>query len=62
MKLLIEIVIAIVLHPVAVVLCWINLAGREDLNLAQKILWGAVVLVWGIGPILYTILSGGQLW
>jgi hypothetical protein len=62
MKLLIEFVVAIVLHPLAVVLCWINLAGRSDLGITRKTLWAVLCLVWGIGPILYILLGDGELW
>ena len=62
MKLLIEILLAIFLHPIAVVLTWINLAGRSDLNGAKKLVWAIVSLVWGIGPILYILVGDGDLW
>lgn len=62
MKLLIEILIAAFIHPLAVILAWINLAGRSDLTGMQKFLWVIVCLVWGLGPILYIILGGGDLW
>lgn len=62
MKLLIEVILALILHPVAVVLAWINIAGRRDLTAAQKLVWAIVCLVWGIGPILYFILGGGSMW
>ena len=62
MKLLIEIVLAIFLHPVAVVFAWINLATRGDMDGAKKILWAIVVVLWGIGPILYILLADGALW
>jgi hypothetical protein len=62
MKLLIEVILALILHPVAVVLTWINIAGRADLNGTQKILWAVVALLWGVGPILYILLGGGDLW
>ena len=62
MKLLLEILVAIFLHPIAVVLMWLNLASRSDLNLTQKIIWGVVGLVWGIGPILYVLVGGGAIW
>jgi hypothetical protein len=61
-KLLIEVLISLVLHPVAVLLTWVNIAGRKDLNLPQKLIWGVICLVWGIGPILYMVLGGGSLW
>ncbi|MDP9106241.1 MAG: hypothetical protein M3N49_09945 [Candidatus Eremiobacteraeota bacterium] len=62
MKLFLQILVAIILHPIAVVLMWLNLSGRSDLNLGQKIIWGVVGLVWGIGPILYVLVGGGALW
>lgn len=63
MKLLIECVLSIVLHPIAVVLAWINLLGRADIGFVQKILWLLLItFAWGVGPILYIVLSGGQLW
>jgi hypothetical protein len=62
MKGCLEFILALILHPVAVVLAWINIAGRTDLNLVQKILWGIVSIIWGIGPILYIVIGGGTLW
>lgn len=62
MKLLIEILISVILHPLAFVLAVINIAFREDLTLLEKVLWGILCAVWGIGPILYILLGGGDLW
>jgi hypothetical protein len=62
MKLLLEILIALILHPIAFILVIVNLAGRADLTPAQKIVWGVVRVLWGIGPILYVIVGGGSLW
>ena len=62
MKLLVEILLALFLHPVAFVLALVNIAGREDLNSVQKVIWAVVSLVWGIGPILYVLVGGGRLW
>ena len=62
MKLLIEILLAIFLHPIAFVLALINILGRRDLSGLQQLVWGIVCLVWGIGPILYVLLGGGELW
>jgi hypothetical protein len=62
MKLILEILIALILHPVAFILVLVNLAGRADLTPVQKIVWGVVSVVWGIGPILYVIVGGGSLW
>jgi hypothetical protein len=62
MKLLFEFVVALIFHPIAFILALINIAGRTDLTPAQKIIWGVVSVVWGIGPILYVLVGGGQLW
>jgi len=62
MKLLLEILISVILHPVAWILVLINLAGRNDLTSAQKVIWGVFSIIWGIGPILYVLVGGGSLW
>jgi hypothetical protein len=62
MKVVIEILLAIFLHPVAFVLCLINILGRSDLTTLQKVVWIVVTLIWGIGPILYFLVGGGALW
>lgn len=62
MKLILEILISAILHPVAAILMWINLAGRSDLGKGQKVIWAIFGLVWGIGPILYVLVGDGVLW
>lgn len=62
MKLLVEILLAIFLHPIAFILCVINVVGRRDLSGLQKVIWIAVTFFWGIGPILYVLVGGGELW
>jgi hypothetical protein len=62
MKVLIEILPAILLHPVAFVLCLINILGRTDLTGRQKLVWIVVTFIWGIGPILYLLVGGGEFW
>jgi hypothetical protein len=62
MKLLIEILLAIFLHPIAFILCLINILGRGDLSRLQKLVWAIVTLIWGIGPIIYVLAGGGELW
>ena len=62
MKLLLEILLSIILHPIAFVLALINVLGRRDLTGLQKVVWAVVCLVWGIGPILYILVGGGELW
>jgi hypothetical protein len=62
MKLLLEIVLAVFLHPIAFVLCLINILGRGDLSGLEKLVWIVVTLIWGIGPILYVLAGRGRMW
>jgi hypothetical protein len=62
MKLLFEILLSILLHPIAMVLMWINLIGRSDLTTFQKAVWFVVSIIWGLGPILYLLAAEGSLW
>ncbi|TME17399.1 MAG: hypothetical protein E6I70_10545 [Chloroflexi bacterium] len=62
MKLLLEILLAIFLHPIAFVLCVVNILGRRDLRGLQKVLWIVVTFIWGLGPILYVLLGDGAFW
>ena len=62
MKLLLEILISLILHPIALVLMWINLIVRKDMSTFKKIIWGIVGIVWGLGPILYILVAEGALW
>jgi Phospholipase_D-nuclease N-terminal len=61
-KLLLEILLAVFLHPIAFVLCLLNILGRSDLTGLQKLVWILVTLLWGIGPILYVLVGGGRMW
>jgi hypothetical protein len=62
MKLLLEIVLSIILHPISAILMWIDLVGRSDLNGPQKLIWAITGVLWGVGPILYITVGGGTLW
>lgn len=62
MKFLLECLVALILHPLAVVLSWINIAGRVDMSDDQKVIWVLITILWGIGPILYILIGGGTLW
>jgi hypothetical protein len=59
MKKLLEILVCF-LHPLAVVLAWINLARRSDLRRLHKLAW-AVFMIVPIVPFVY-VLTGGELW
>jgi hypothetical protein len=62
MKLLVEILLAIFVHPVVWVLCVINIVGRQDMGGLSKVLWIIITFFWGIGPILYVLLAKGAFW
>jgi len=62
MKLFFEILISIVLHPLAMILMWINLIARGDMATFKKAVWFVVSIVWGLGPILYILVAEGSLW
>jgi hypothetical protein len=61
-KFLVEVLIAIFLHPIAFVLAVINIVNRKDMSGVSKVLWIVISFFWGIGPILYILLGGGTLW
>ena len=58
MKKLVELLLCI-LHPLAVVLMWINLASRRDLGTGSKLAWAIFGLI-PLVPFLY-VLTGGDL-
>lgn len=60
MKLLFEILVAIVLHPIATILAILNILGRDDIG-GKKLIWSIVCII-PIGPILYVTLGDGALW
>jgi len=59
MKKLLELLVCI-LHPVAVILMWVNLLGRSDLSALAKVAWAVFGLI-PLVPFLY-VLTGGDLW
>ncbi len=62
MKLFLEILVSIVLHPVALILMLLNIIGRSDLDGGKKVVWSLVGIIWGVGPILYITVGEGTLW
>lgn len=62
MKLIVELILAVILHPIAVIFAWINLIVRNDMVPAKKIGWAFVCLLWPIGVFLYILLGDGSLW
>jgi hypothetical protein len=58
MKKVIELLLCF-LHPIAVILMWINLAVRTDLSGGKKIVW-AIFGIIPLVPFLY-VLTGGDL-
>jgi Phospholipase_D-nuclease N-terminal len=61
-KFIVEVLMAIFLHPLAYILCIINIVNRTDMSGLSKVLWIIITFFWGIGPILYIIIGGGRFW
>ena len=59
MKILVELLLCII-HPLAVILMWINLASRSDLGTGAKLAWAIFGLI-PLVPFLY-VLTGGELY
>ncbi|HSK57842.1 MAG TPA: hypothetical protein VK935_02195 [Actinomycetospora sp.] len=59
MKKLAELLVCF-LHPVAVVLVWLNLVVRPGLSGTAKIVWAVLALI-PVVPFVY-VLTGGELW
>ncbi|MBV9208758.1 MAG: hypothetical protein JO037_25875 [Actinobacteria bacterium] len=59
MKKLVELLVCF-LHPLAVVLLWIDLATRTDLSRGPKVAWAILALI-PLVPFVY-VLTGGELW
>ena len=57
MKKILELVLCL-LHPVAVVLIWINLLGRSDIGTVAKLTW-AIASIIPIVPFIY-VLTGND--
>jgi hypothetical protein len=58
-KKLIELLVCFI-HPLAVVLVWIDLATRSDLPTGAKVAW-AIFAIIPLVPFIY-VLTGGDLW
>ena len=59
MKKLFELLVCF-LHPIAVVLMWLDLATRTDIARGSKLAWAIFGLIPFV-PFLY-VLTGGELW
>jgi hypothetical protein len=57
-KKLVELLLCLI-HPLAVILIWINLAGRTDLSTGVKLAW-AILSIIPLVPFVY-VLTGGDL-
>jgi hypothetical protein len=57
MKKILELLLCL-LHPVAVVLIWINLLGRDDLGSVAKVTW-AIASIIPLVPFIY-VLTGND--
>jgi len=53
-------IVCCILHPIAVVLIWINLLFRTDIGIVAKLTW-AIVCIVPLIPFVY-VLTGNDLW
>ena len=58
-KKLLEVLVCFI-HPLALVLIWIDLATRSDLGTTAKLAW-AIFAIIPLVPFIY-VLTGGDLW
>ena len=59
MKKVIELILCFI-HPLAVVLVWIDLLSRTDVSRGPKLAWALFALI-PLVPFIY-VLTGGDLW
>jgi uncharacterized membrane protein YhaH (DUF805 family) len=59
LKKIIELLICF-LHPIAVILIWIDLASRRDIGGGAKVAWALFSII-PLVPFIY-VLTGGDLW
>ncbi|GAA1240175.1 hypothetical protein GCM10009665_33790 [Kitasatospora nipponensis] len=59
MKKILELLVCLI-HPLAVVLIWLDLTGRDELSGGAKVAWG-VLSLFPLVPFVY-VLTGGNLW
>jgi hypothetical protein len=59
MKKVVELLVCF-LHPLAVVLVWMNLLSRTDISGGVKLAWALFALI-PLVPFIY-VLTGGDLW
>jgi hypothetical protein len=59
MKKVVELLVCF-LHPLAVVLVWMNLLSRTDISGGAKLAWALFALI-PLVPFIY-VLTGGDLW
>jgi hypothetical protein len=59
MKKLVELLLCFI-HPLAVVLIWIDLLSRTDISRGAKLAWAIFALI-PLVPFIY-VLTGGDLW
>jgi hypothetical protein len=56
------ILVALIVHPLAMIMVWANLAGRSDIGPRWKAFWAILAPVYIIGPLSYLYVGGGRFW
>jgi hypothetical protein len=59
MKKIIELLLCFI-HPLAVVLIWLDLLSRDNISSGVKLAW-AIFVIFPLVPFVY-VLTGGDLW
>ena len=57
-----QLLLAVLFHPLAVVMVWVNLAQRSDLGPRMKTFWVCASFVWIFGPLSYISMGRGKFW
>jgi hypothetical protein len=61
-KFTLQFLVALIVHPLALLLMWVNLAARSDMGPRMKMFWVMTGFIWLFGPLTYISVGGGQLW
>jgi hypothetical protein len=61
-KFTLQFLVAFIVHPLALLLMWVNLAARSDLGPRMKLFWVLMSFIWLLGPMAYISVGGGRLW
>jgi hypothetical protein len=61
-KFMLQFLMAFLVHPLAAILIWVNLAARSDIGPRLKAFWVFMSFIWLFGPLAYIAIGGGRFW